>query len=534
MSALAAPVEARHAARAGPLLVVGIMLACLTEALAGSVLALGRVDIIGDTHATPDEFAWLDIGYVALKLFGFLLAPWVIGQLRESRVIIGATLVMGLACLGAAFTTDLSLLVALRGVQGLSGGLLLVATQTLLFLAYPRLHQPILQALFAMAAVVAPATLAPALQGWLLDTYAWTWVFFMVVPLALAAVGTLLLAGITATPRHVAPRPLDGIGAALAATLLLSLTYVLVQGHRWDWWEATHIVAVSALGLSALLLLVARQLWVPGRAFIDTSIFSTEDFSFAFVVSFVAGAALFGSGYLIPSFAVAVLGFTLTDAGQLLLPSGGLFVVALLLAAYLMQVRRVPPVATVPLGILLIMLAMWMLSSANRESGSDDMMVPILLRGFGLGMLFLSITLIAFSNLPPRNLATGIGVFNAGRQIGGLMGVAGLQTHLDNEVATNVTTLAASLTAGGPALGERLARTTAYFASQGMDAVSASRAALGLLGRSVGGQASVIAFESAFVVVALLFVVAAPIIVAIKITLAKVAHRRAINPSLPG
>src|SRR5207244_3608132 len=117
----------------------------------------------------------------------------------------------------------------------------------------------------------------------------------------------------------------------------------------------------------------------------------------------------------IPAFAVSVLAFRPTDAGLLLLPSGALFVGALLLAAYLMQVRRVPPVATVPFGILLIMISMWMLSGSTGESGAADMMAAILLRGLGLGFLFLSITLIAFGNLNERNRASGIGLFDTSR-----------------------------------------------------------------------------------------------------------------------
>ncbi len=83
-------------------------------------------------------------------------------------------------------------------------------------------------------------------------------------------------------------------------------------------------------------------------------------------------------------------------------------------------------VGDVPFGILMIMVAMWMLSGSTSESDTDDMMAAILLRGLGLGFLFLSITLIAFSDLNSRNLACEIGLFNTGRQLGGLMGVAGL------------------------------------------------------------------------------------------------------------
>ena len=101
---------------------------------------------------------------------------------------------MGTACGIAAITYRLDLLVALRMIQGFSGGTLLVAGQSIIFLAYPRSCQPILQALFAMGSVVAPATIAPALQGWLIDSQSWAWIFFGVVPVALAAIGLLLIA----------------------------------------------------------------------------------------------------------------------------------------------------------------------------------------------------------------------------------------------------------------------------------------------------------------------------------------------------
>jgi DHA2 family multidrug resistance protein len=504
----------------GILLIVGIVLAALTEAIASTVLALGRGDIIGDTYATPDEFAWLDVGYIALKLIGFMLAPWLMQRFSARNVIIGATLVMGLACCVAAVTAWLELLIALRILQGFAGGTLLVAGQALIFRGYPRSLQPILQALFAMAAVVASATLAPALQGWLIDSQSWTWIFFSVVPLALAAIGLLLIAD-HPMPARVRQRSFDWLGFSLLSAALFCFTYVLSQGSRWDWFEEPRILSLTVLGAAALLAFLGQQVLVKGRGLFDFTLFKSSDFTFAFIVSFVAGAALFGSAYLISAFALSVLAFTPTDAGLLLLPSGGFFVGSLLIAAYLFNVRRVPPVATVPLGILLIMAAMWMLSGSTSESGSDDMMAAILLRGLGLGFLFLSITLIAFTHLNSRNLASGIGLFNTGRQLGGLMGVAGLQTLIDHQVVSSGVVLGANVTPGGHAVIERLMTTTAMLAGKGMDQVAAGRAATSLLGKAVSGQATVIAFDTAFFAVALLFVFAAPMLVGIKIGLSR-------------
>ncbi|MBD9508872.1 MFS transporter [Ensifer sp. ENS10] len=519
----------RDTSASGVLLVIGIVLAALTEAIASTVLSLGRGDIIGDIYATPDEFAWLDVGYTAFKLIGFMVAASMLTRIRPLSLVIGSTLIMGLASGMASATTSLDLLIALRIVQGLAGGVLLVAGQATIFFAFRSAHQPILQALFAMGAVVAPATLAPTLQGWLLDSQSWIWIFYCNVVLSLGATGLLLMVD-DPTPFMTRQRPFDWVGITLVSLALFCFTYVFSQGSRWDWFEQPRILWLSVVGVASLFLFLGQQVLRKGTGLLDFTVFRSDDFAFAFIVSFVAGAALFGSAFLIPSFAVSVLAFTPTDAGLLLLPSGTLFVGALLFAAFLMQVRRLPPFATVPFGILMITVAMWMLSGSTSESGAADMMAAILLRGLGLGFLFLSITLIAFTNLDRRNLASGIGLFNTGRQFGGLVGVAGLQTLIDHNVAANVAVLGSSVNAGGQAVIERLAGTTAMLAARGMDAVPASRAAMALLGRAVTGQSIVIAFDTAFTAVALLFVVAAPVLVAIKVGFARRAKARHTHP----
>jgi DHA2 family multidrug resistance protein len=146
------------------------------------------------------------------------------------------TITMGTACALAAFTADLEPLVMLRILQGFSGGILLISGQTLLFLVYTRSSQPIIQALFAMGSVVAPATIAPALQGWLLDNQSWTWIFFGNALVAAVAAGFLLMAedhAIEPFPR----RPFDWLGFALLSVTLACLTYICSQGSRWNWFD---------------------------------------------------------------------------------------------------------------------------------------------------------------------------------------------------------------------------------------------------------------------------------------------------------
>lgn len=504
----------------GGFLLAGVMLGAFAEAIAGTALSLGRNDIIGDSYATPDEFAWLDVSYTTLKFVGFAIAAWLMARIGARRLLLLAILVMGAACGLAALTGRLDALIALRAVQGVAGGVILVVGQTVIFLAYPRSRQPILQAMFAIGAVVAPATIAPALEGWLLDSRSWGWIFFSVLPVALLAAGLLLIAdapSLSAPPRRAS----DWIGFALITVILFCLTYVFSQGSRWNWFEESRILWLTMCAAASLFAFAGWRRFTEAETLPEFSAFQSADFAFAFMVSFIAGAALFGSAYLIPSFAVAVLAFTPTAAGELLLPSGAFFVLSLLIAAYLIQVRRIPPIIMAPFGIMMTIIAMWMLSGSTGDSGAGDMTPAILLRGFGLGFLFLALTLIAFTNLPERSVAAAIGLFNTGRQLGGLMGVAGLQTLIDHQVSASSTVLSAHLTTGTEVLGERLTATSAMLTARALDATAAEQAAISLLDRAVRLQSTVIAYDTAFISLALLFVVAAPAVIVTKIALGR-------------
>ncbi|WP_412481716.1 biotin/lipoyl-binding protein [Pseudomonas asiatica] len=219
---------------------------------------------------------------------------------------------------------------------------------------------------------------------------------------------------------------------------------------------------------------------------------------------------------------------------QVLLPSGVVFIAVLLGVAYLIQVRGIAPFATVPFGILAIMAAMWMLSGSTRESGMHDMMAAVILRGAGLGLLFLSLTLIAFGRLGRHSLASGIGLFNTGRQVGGLLGVAGLQTLLDQYGVLNAQTLGAHVSTGATAVNERLDSVTSMLRLEGIDPPAAGRVAMSLLSQAVTGQGAVIAFDTAFIAVALLFAVAAPLLVCIKLLLARMAGKQDAGQSHEG
>ncbi|HET8728431.1 MAG TPA: MFS transporter, partial [Alphaproteobacteria bacterium] len=308
-------------------LLATLTVATAMDAVNSTVLVIAGGHLMGATHATPDEIAWVNMAYLAAKLTAFPLAAWLALRIVPFRLLLTAMLVLPLSSFGCAVTTDLFILIAWRVVQGIGGAVLLVAGQTLLLEIFPRRRQGMVQALFAFSTVMAPTTIAPALQGWAVDTLSWSWIFLANLPLGL--VGLIGLLARRNTPGVARRQPpagrFDWLGLALLGPAMICIVFVLHEGNRYDWFEEPEIVEATIVGALALALFVAWQIRAQGRgALIDLGVFRDQHFSFGFIVSFIAGCAMFGSAFLIPSFATGALDLSPTHAGLLLLPSGAL------------------------------------------------------------------------------------------------------------------------------------------------------------------------------------------------------------------
>lgn len=525
VTANALPARSMAAGWATALLLAGVVLATFVDAVAGTLLILGRNGILGDTSATLDEFAWLDVGYTSAKLVGYAVAPWILGRMAPVNAVAGAVLVLAGAGAIAGLSPAMATLLFFRVLQGLAGGLLLVAAQSLIFWMFPRARQPLLQALFAAGAVVAPGSLALLFHGWIIDEASWRWILFGLAPLAMLTAGLLWLGpppGAVVSPS----KTFDFVGALLFALTVVGLTYALTQGNRWDWFASGRIQFAAGGAVAAFAALVLHHRRRAGQALFRLDAFKVGNFQFAFIISFVAGTALFGSAFLLPAFAASVLGFSALATGELLAPSAAVFLGALFLSAWMIQQLRIPGLVFAPLGIALIMVAMSLLARGAPDSGAVDLAWPLAIRGLGLGFLFLALTLMAFMALPDSEMAYGIAMFDIARQIGGLAGVAGLQTLIERKTASASAILGSSLPTTGVAVSDRLAATANALVARGMESGAAVSAARGLLARSLSQQASAIAFDLAFLSLALLFVVSVPLFIVTKIVLTKLSARR--------
>ncbi|WP_210338345.1 MULTISPECIES: DHA2 family efflux MFS transporter permease subunit [unclassified Ensifer] len=503
------------------LFVILITVAALTDAVNSTILVVAREHLMGSTHSTPDEIAWVNMSYLAAKLTAFPVAAWLTTRLRAATLLpiaVSGLLAGSLACAG---TNDLGQLILWRVVQGFSGALLLVVGQTVLFEVFPPSEQGTVQAIFAFSTVMAPTTLSPILQGWAVDNYSWSWVFLSNIPLCLVGyIAVLALPPLPAT-RNPSKR-FDWVGVIFLAVAMTAIVFVLQEGSRHNWFDDLEILELTVVGLLSFLAFAAWQLFRQNNgALVDLATFKDQHFGFGFLVSLVAGFALFGSAFIIPAFSMSVLHLSPTYAGMLLMPSGATVGIGLLVAGVLIQLKGLAPVKPIPFGILCFMTAMWLLSGSTSASGLPDMMPALLLRGFGLGLLFVSLTLVTLGDLRGSTVPHGVALFNFGRQLGGQIGIAFLTTYLDHQVALNRTILSGNIAAGNQLLVERQQAIASLLTDRGYETEQATVAATAVIQEALQGQVATLSFNECFLSVSLLFVFAAPFLILVKVGLGK-------------
>jgi DHA2 family multidrug resistance protein len=511
--------------RAQTVIAVGALTAAaVMDGLNATIFDIAGGQMMGSVSATQDEAAWLNLAYYMAKVCGLPMTALLLTCLGTRRLLSWAIILLMVGSAGCWLASNLGLLVICRALQGVAGAAILAGGQSWLFGRFQRDRQGLIQAIFALGAIMAPVTAAPAIAGVITDAASWNFVLLLNLPVGLLVLAAMPLIAPRRSVTIVRP---DWLGIALICVGLSALVYVLLEGSRWNWFEDTKIIGLSLIAGATLSTCLLWQLSPRNRSpLIDSGILRHEEFAFGFTVSFVAGFALFGSAFLIPAFTLEVLQFPPRDAGMVLLPSALTVGLGLLTSGSLIQFLRVPPVVIVPFGISIFMTSMWLLSGSSAESGYPDLLPTLLLRGLGMGLLFIAITIICLGDLTGAEIPHGVGLFNLGRQMGGLIGIAFLTTFLEHHMALSRRALVAHLGAGNWVLEQAQHKIVHELLGRGLSPQQAQSAALTTLDRMVNGQAAAISFNQAFLSLALLFVVTVPCLIVVKISLILLGRRR--------
>lgn len=385
-----------------------------------------------------DQVLWVYNGYLLAYAVLLITAARLGDLFGPRRLFIVGLWIFTLASAASGFAADGSQLVAARVVQGIGASLLAPQTLTLLTAIFPPERRG--AALGFWGAVVGVALVAgPTLGGFIVTSLDWRWIFFLNVPVGVAAV--IAAPRVIPAVRTGVTHGLDIGGIALSTAGLFPLVFALIEGERYGW--APWIWALLAI---ALAFLVAFAAWESRQRepLIPLALFRDLDFS---LMTWVGVAFQFTiQAIFIPLsiYAQSVLGMSAFTTGLVFAPLSLASTIVAPLAGRFAD--RLGAVRLVVAGLAIFAAGIgWLALVARVDTTASTLAVPLVVAGVGMGALMAPMMSVAVRGLRPQDVAAGSGVLGTTRQIGSLIGAAVIGAILQQRLAAELAARAATM-----------------------------------------------------------------------------------------
>jgi DHA2 family multidrug resistance protein len=483
------------------MIAVSVSLAALLEVIDTSIVNVALTDMQATLGATLSEVGWVVTGYGIANVIMIPLSAWLGDAFGKKRYFVFSMVGFTVASVMCGMAPNLPILIIARIFQGLMGGGLLAKAQAFLFESFPKEEQGMAQALFGACVIAGPA-IGPTLGGWLVTNLSWPWIFYINLPVGIAAT-LMCLAFLPEDKRRTGSKQVDYLGIGLLIVWVGSLQTVLEEGYQEDWFESRFILMLSVTSLLGFVAWVWRELKTAAPA-VDLRVLRHRSLTAGSIYSFVVGIGLYGALFAVPIFTQQILGYTAYQTGMLLLPGA-------LASAFMMPVMgrltgRVDARILIAAGSSILIAALLFLSQISISTSADDMFWPLIMRGAGTVMIFLPLSLATFSGVPKGEVSAASGFYNLTRQLGGSVGIAILTTIVAQREGFHRAALVENISAYSPLANDRIEALTAGFLAKGADSATAHRLALSAIDRGVSVQSAVMSFGDTFHIVAILFV----------------------------
>ena len=386
----------------------------LSSLLFGMTITLANVvlpQIRGALSATHDEIAWVITLNLAATAIATPTTGWLASRLGWRTTMFGGVGGFTLFSFLCGLANSLTALVLFRVGQGLCGALIMPLGQAIVLATFPRPLHATVMVIWGFGSVVGPVV-GPVLGSMIAETYSWRAVFFMIVPPGLIAMGFIWisLAGNAARTRA----RFDWTGFLALSVAMTGLQMMIDRGQRLDWFDSTEIVVYALVAAAAFWIFVAHSLTATAP-FLDPRLLLNRNFAVGLVIAFFMGMLAFTSLVLFPTLLHDLRGYPDSAIGALLAARGVGNWFAFLVVV---PVSRRLPRSTVAAGLTAQAFAAWSMARLNLDLSSYDVFWTNALQGFGFGLAFTPMTVLAFSTLRPDQVTEASGVFTLVRNFG--------------------------------------------------------------------------------------------------------------------
>ena len=485
--------------------VIGATLGAFMAVLNIQIVNASLADIQGAIGAGIDDGGWISTSYLIAEIVVIPLSGW-LAQVFSIRIYLLTNaflfLVFSAAC---AVAQDLPQMIALRAVQGFTGGVLIPMAFTLIITLLPKAKQPIGLALFALSATFAPA-IGPTIGGYLTENWGWQYIFYVNLVPGAVMVGMLYYA-LEAKPMNLSQLAEgDWAGIATMAIGLSALQTVLEEGNKDDWFGSPFIVKLSVIAAIALTAFVVIELTAK-KPLINLRLLARRNFGFGLLANFLLGIALYGSVFILPVYLSRIQGYNAEQIGMVLAWTGLPQLLLIPLVPRLMQ--RFDARIIIGVGFALFAASNLMNIYMTNDYATDQLFWPNIVRALGQALVMAPLSAVATSGIEPENAGSASGLFNMTRNLGGAVGIALLQTLLTKREQYHSNVLMQSVSLLEQATRVRIEQLTQYFVNHGVvDHAEATHRAIIAIGKIVQKQAFILAFSDTFYLLGAALIVA--------------------------
>jgi len=498
------------------LITISVMLATLMQVLDTTIVNVALPHMQGSLAATPDQVPWVLTSYLVSSAICMPLTGYfsdILGRKNYLLICMSGFIVASALC-GAA--TTLPEIVCFRLMQGVFGAGLVPLSQAILADVYLPEERGKAMALWGMGVMVGPI-LGPTLGGYLTEVASWRWTFYINVPFGLFA---LFLAWqvVPKTPKKT--RHMDWWGLLFLSVAIGATQFFLDRGNQDDWFSSMTITIAAVLAVAGAVAFGVHSTKPKQRMVFDISIFKDRNFTVSSILLAVFGLSLFGSMVIFPLMLENLMNYPVLTTGLVMAPRG----VGSLLSTMLMGrlIKHFDPKVLVATGIVICLLGSLVTVHYNLEISPSWIVVPMFFQGFGLGMIFVPLSAVAFSTLPASSRAEGAGLYSLLRTLGSSIGISVVVTLFTRMTQADWNYLGGFINPYNPALQHYLqimqTRYSLMPAMQPTEALFGNPVAFGILQAELSRQAQMTALVDTFAFINFSMLFMLPLVLLLKST----------------
>jgi DHA2 family multidrug resistance protein len=394
------------------------MTATIMQALDTTIANVALPYMQGSLGASQDQINWVLTSYIVAAAIMTAPVGWIANRFGRKRIFVVCSAGFTIASVMCGVAQDINQMVLFRLLQGVFGAALVPLSQAVMLDSYALHERAKAMSIWGMGVMMGPI-MGPSLGAWLTETYSWHWVFFVNIPFGVVTV-LGLLAFMDETRMDTELR-FDWFGFLALAIGIGSMQLALDRGEQLGWLESNEIIVESIVAIIGFYYFFAHSL-TTAKPFIQFAIFRDRNFVGGCVFMTIMGLVLYSTMALSSPYLQNVIGYPILTAGVLLAARGvGTFVAMMLVGRVMKHVEaRILIIA----GMALMSLSLFFMTGWTDQTNVPTIIIVSVAQGFGLGLVFVPLSTVAFLTLPHHLRTDGTSMLTLMRNVASSIGIS--------------------------------------------------------------------------------------------------------------